>query len=97
MQESFLPYVSTAFSPKSWGSRRHRTEHSLKATALGKEESCYCDWACAHGLPTSLPSSGCLQAMGGTGGDLHTVGRGSVLGAVVLEQHMLGTQGRESP
>ena len=93
VQEGFLPYVSTTFSPKSWGNRRHRTDHSLKATVRGEEESHDHFLALAHPLLESLPSAGCLQAQWGTGGMIclfacrslagrHVLG----LGVIVLEQ-----------
>lgn len=66
-QESFLPYVSTNFGPKSWGSRRHRAAHSLEAAVLGEEESHSHFLALAHSPLESLPSAGCLWAQWGTG------------------------------
>lgn len=92
-QESFLPYVSTTFSPKSWGSRRHRTDHSLKATVLGEEESHNCFLALAHPLLESLPSAGCRQAQWGTRGMICVFAGQSLagshplgLGIIVLDQ-----------
>lgn len=66
-QESFLPYVSTTFSPKSWGSRGHRAAHSLEAAVLGEEESHGHFLALAFSPLESLPSTGCLWAQWGTG------------------------------